>query len=170
MKQKLLFIPLSGGILTLLSFFSPWLKYDRSLIPRMVENPGPDVITTSGFGTGGFLVTLAFISVLATLGTSTYYILDKKTFWKSRTSILISSGLGFLCVLLKLILLSRSLNSSMQETLDTLESIGFEMIEENYKKSLSLQFGGFGAAIGFIVTFTGAWNIPRSEPFVIDNE
>ena len=133
----------------------------------MVENPGPDVITTSGFETGGFLVTLAFISVLAVLGISIYYMLDKKTFWKSRTLILISSGFGFLCVLLTLILLTRSLNLNMQKMSDTLESIGFEKAFEN---AISLQFGGFGAAIGFIVALVGAWNIPKSEPFVVDSK
>ena len=166
MKQNSLTLPLVGGGIAFLSFFLPWVKFDRTLIPRMVENPGPDVFTTSGFGTGGLLVILAFLSALAILGCS-FYMLNQKTPWKSRTPVLISSGIGFLCVVLTLFLFNRSLNSSMQKMSNTLESIGFE---ETFEKAISLQFGGFGAAVGFIVTLIGAWNIPKSDISMEDNE
>ena len=166
MKQNAIFITIAGGILTLLSCFLPWVKYDRSLISRVVENPGPDVITISGFGTGGFLVILVFLSALVILGSS-IYMLNQKTPWKSKTPVLISSGIGFLCVVLTLFLFNRALNSSRQKMSDTFESIGFEKVFEN---AISLQFGGFGVAIGFIVALIGAWNIPKSSDSTENNE
>ncbi len=37
-------------------------------------------------------------------------------------------------------------------------------------KVIRPQFGGFGVAIGFIVAFIGAWNIPKFNTFVEETE
>lgn len=175
MKQKLLLIPLAGGILSLLSIFLPWVKFDISLMPY--EDSTAEAITYSGFEADRFfLVTLAFIAALAILGLS-IYTLNQRTPWKSRTPLLISSGIGFLCVLLTLILFIQSLNSSIermsdiifQSTTDFGKAMGFSF-KEAFKKAVSLQFGGFGAAIGFIVAFIGAWSLPKSDPSMENSE
>lgn len=102
MKQKLLLIPLAGGILALLSFFLPWVKFDISSMPY--EDRTAEAITYSGFETDKFfLVPLAFLAALTILGLS-IYTLNQKTPWKVRTPLLISSAIGFLCVFFILIL------------------------------------------------------------------
>ena len=159
MKQKLLLIPLAGGILALLSLFLPWVKFDSSLIPHEVGTA--EVITYSGFETEGFfLVVLAFITVLAILGVS-IYMLNQKTPWKARTPVLRNSGAGLLCVLLAFILI----NSGIEKMSDIWESMGFTL-----KNPISFQFGGFGAAIGFIVAIVGAWSLPKSAPSTENSE
>lgn len=42
-------------------------------------------------------------------------------------------------------------------------AMGFS-VTEAFKKAISLQFGGFGAGIGFIVAIIGAQNLPKSDP------
>ena len=49
------------------------------------------------------------------------------------------------------------------------EAMGFS-VTEAFKKAISLQFGGFGAAIGFIVAIIGAWSLPKSDPSMENNE
>ena len=165
MKQKLLLIPLAGGILALSSLFLPWTKYAPSLIPN--EDRTAEAITYSGFETNGLLVTLAFIAVSLILGVSIYN-LNQKTPWKARTPVLRNSIAGLLCIVLTLILYTQSLNSGIEKVSDLFEStIDFESamnFKEAFEKAVSLQFGGFGAAIGFIVAFIGAWSLPKSDP------
>lgn len=170
MKQKLLLIPLAGGILALLSLFLPWVKFDSSLIPH--ETGTAEIITYSGFETNRFfLIPLAFIAALTILGLS-IYTLNQKTPWKARTPLLISSGIGFLCIFLILILIIQSFNSSIKKMSDIIfnesatdlgRAMGFSF-KEVFKKAISLQFGGFSAAIGFIVALIGAQNLPKSDP------
>lgn len=159
MKRYSQLLMFTGGILTSFCFFLPWIKYDRSLIPRMVENPGPDVITMSGFETGGFLVILSFIAVLVILGVSIYRI-KGKNLNNTRTLVLICNGIGLICVLLTLFLFIQARNSSMKKVADTLESIGFM---NAFEDAIRLQFGGMGAVAGFIIVFIGAWNKPQLE-------
>ena len=59
MKQKLLLIPLAGGILALLSFFLPWVKFDSSLIPHEIGTA--EIITYSGFETNRFFLRSVYI-------------------------------------------------------------------------------------------------------------
>ena len=176
MKQKLLLIPLAGGILSLLSIFLPWIKFDISLMPY--GDRTAKAIIYSGFQIDRFfLVTLAFIAALTILGLSIYTLNQKKP-WKARTSLLISSGAGLLCVVLILILFIQSLNSNIKKMSDIIfdESIndfgramGFSF-KDAFEKAVSFQFGGFGAAIGFIVAFIGAWSLPKSDPSMENSE
>lgn len=156
--------------MALLSLFLPWAKYAPSLIPN--EDRTTEAITYSGFEINGLLVTLAFIAVSLILGVSIYN-LNQKTPWKARTPVLRNSIAGLLCVVLSLIQYTQSLNLGIEKVSDLFEStIDFESamnFKEVFENAISLQFGGFGAAIGFIVAFIGAWNIPRSDPFVKDN-
>ena len=43
-------------------------------------------------------------------------------------------------------------------------------IKVELEQLVSLQFGGFGAAIGFIVTLIGAWSLPKSDPSMENSE
>ncbi len=174
MKQNSLILSLVGGGVAFICLFLPWVKFDRSLMPDEVDTA--EAIIYSGFKTDKyFLITLAFIAALAILGLS-IYTLNQKMPWKSRTPLLISGGIGFLCVLLTLILFTQSLNSSIKKMSDIIESandlgkaIGFSF-KEAFEKAISLQFGGFGATIGFIVAIIGACNIPKSDISMKDKE
>lgn len=166
MKRFSIFILIVGGSLSFLSCFLPWAKYDRTLIPRMVETPGPDVITFSGFNTGGIFVLIVLLSAIVILGVS-IFMLNKKTIWKSRTPVLISSGIGLLCVVLTLYLFNRALNASMLKMSEILESTG---LEKGFGNAISLQYGGFVAAIGFFITLFGACIIPKSNVSTDNNE
>ena len=42
--------------------------------------------------------------------------------------------------------------------------------KEAYQKAFRLQFGGFGAACGFIVAFIGAGRFPKSDPSTENSE
>ena len=72
MKQKLILIPLAGGILSLLSIFLPWVKFDWPLMPYADRTA--KTIIYSGFEICRFqtdrffFVTLAFIAALAIFG------------------------------------------------------------------------------------------------------
>ena len=171
MKEKLLLIPLAGGILAILSLFLPWVKFASSLIPHEVGTA--EVITYSGFEINGLFVTLALIAALAISGVSIYN-LNQKTPWKSRIPALRNSIAGLLCVVLTLILYTQSLNSGIEKVSDLFEStIDFESamnFKEAFEKAVSLQFGGFGAAIGFTVAIIGACSLPKSDPSMENSE
>ncbi len=47
--------------------------------------------------------------------------------------------------------------------------MGFSF-KEAFEKAVSLQFGGFGAAAGFIFAFMGAWNLPKSDISMENNK
>lgn len=165
MKRYSTILMMVGGSLTSISCFLPWAKYDRTLTPRLVENPGPDVIFVSGFNIGGIFVLIVLLSALVILGVS-IFMLHKNTLWKSRTPILISIGIGLFCVMLTLFLFTQALNSSKQKMLSTLESTG---LEKSFENAIRLQFGGFSAAIGFIVALFGVWKIPKSDVSIDNN-
>ena len=176
MKMHSRFIPLAGGILALLCLFLPWIKFDISLMPY--EDRTAEAIIYSGFQIDRFsLVTVAFIAALTILGLS-IYTLNQKTPWKARIPLLISSGTGLFCVVLILILFIQSFNSNIKKMSDIVfdesatdlrRAIGFSF-KDAFEKAISLQFGGFGAAIGFIVAIIGAQNLPKSDPSIENSE
>ena len=171
MKQNSLVIPLVGGGFSLLCFFMPWVKFDSSSL-GLSDSAAKGVwaLTFSGFSlaTGGNFITLAFIATLAIIGIS-IYMLNQKTPWKARILVLISSGVGFLCLLFILPQYTLAFNPAMRAALDIGGTTGVEM-QAKLEKLISLQFGGFGAAIGFIVALIGAWSLPKSDPSIENSE
>ncbi len=76
---------------------------------------------------------------------------------------LICSSIGVLCILLTFI--------GIALTPRLAENSGF--FDGSYMKLdeiFSIQFGIFGAAIGFILAFIGAWNIPKANTSIVNNE
>ena len=97
MKQNSLSVPIVGGCIAFLCFFLPWIKLNMSALglgntlPQMKVN-----LSVSGFKIAigaANLTTLAFLAALAILGVC-LYMMSQKTPWKSRTIVLISSGIG----------------------------------------------------------------------------
>ena len=130
------------------SFFRG-IKIDMSSIERGTIN-----ISGFTFATGGMnFVTLAFIAAAATIGIC-IYMMNQKNPSKARTLVLISSGIGLLGTLFMLIRVQQGVSladrlaGGRPYSLDTM---------------ISFQFGGFGAAIGFIITLIGAVNISKSN-------
>ena len=165
MKRHSLFLILGGGCFTILCFFMPWLKLDLTSIASFID-------TYSGFSLAmrGLLGMIAFIAALVTIGS--IYILKPQTPWKSRIPVLLSSGIGFLCVLGVLRLapfhIPEETRQFMVVALGThlarVDGTTAEM-KTQFTDFINLQFGGFGAAIGFIVAFIGAWSLPQIRPF-----
>jgi len=58
-------------------------------------------------------------------------------------------------------------NPDLRMVSDMLKSTDFKI---DMSKLISPQFGGFGVAIGFIVALIGAWNIPKSDTSMKNNE
>lgn len=195
MKRHLLFIPLSGGILALLCFFFPWVKIDISslgsvftksggstdnLSDNLTKMFGPaftkagDFVKFSGFSFGieRRLSTLAFIAALAIIGIC-LYMLVKKTPWEARFLVFVSSGVGLLCLLFTLSLLTQEFTGGILVELfrqtGILETQRMDL-RMDLQALISPQFGGFGAAIGFIVAIIGAWSLPKSDPAMVNNE
>lgn len=171
MKQNSLVIPLVGGGFSLLCFFMPWVKFDSSSF--VLSGPtakAAGALTFSGFSlaTGGNFITLAFIAALAIIGIS-IYMLSQKTPWKSRIPVLISSGVGLLCLLFTLPQFTPAFNPGIRAVQDIGGAAAPEM-QAKLKELISLQFGGFGAAIGFIVALIGAWSLPKSDPSTENRE
>ena len=169
MKQNSLSVPIVGGGIAFLCFFLPWVKLDMSALG--LGNAFPQVkinLSVSGFRfatSTADLTTLAFLAALAILGVC-IYMMSQKTPWKSRIIVLISSGIGLLFVLFKLIQFIPGLNPQMNVVSGVLKSIDSDA---NIGNLISLQFGGFGTAIGFIIALIGGWNIPKSDISMEDN-
>ena len=169
MKQNSLSVPIVGGGIAFLCFFLPWVKLDMSALGLGDALSQIKVnLSVSGFnlatGTAS-LTTLAFLAALAILGVCIYMVIQK-TPWKSRIIVLISSGIGLLFVLFKLIQFIPGLNPQMNVVSGVLKSIDSDA---NIGNLISLQFGGFGTAIGFIIALIGGWNIPKSDISMEDN-
>ena len=169
MKQNSLSVPIVGGGIAFLCFFLPWIKLNMSALGLGDALSQIKVnLSVSGFnlatGTAS-LTTLAFLAALAILGVC-IYMMSQKTPWKSRTIVLISSGIGLLFVLFKLIQFIPGLNPQMNVVSGVLKSIDSDA---NIGNLISLQFGGFGTAIGFIIALIGGWNIPKSDISMEDN-
>ena len=169
MKQNSLSVPIVGGGIAFLCFFLPWVKLDMSALGLGSTLPQIKVnLSVSGFkiATGAAdLTTLAFLAALAILGVC-IYMMSQKTPWKSRIIVLISSGIGLLFVLLTIIRFIPGLSPQMDAVSDLWKSIDSDADIGNL---ISLQFGGFGTAIGFIIALIGGWNIPKSDISMEDN-
>ena len=169
MKQNSLSVPIVGGGIAFLCFFLPWIKLNMSALGLGDALSQVKVnLSVSGFnlatGTAD-LTTLAFLAALAILGVC-IYMMSQKTPWKSRIIVLISSGIGLLFVLFKLIQFIPGLNPQMDVVSGIWKSIDSDA---NIGNLISLQFGGFGTAIGFIIALIGGWNIPKSDISMEDN-
>ena len=170
MKQNPLILPIVGGGIALLCFFLPWLNFDMSSMGiREVLPQVKAAINISGFtlATGGAnFVTLAFIAAIAVIGICIYMI-NQKTPWKARNLVLISSGIGVLCILFTLIQVIQGLSLASRMAGPLMQSARSDL---ELNKIISPQFGGLGAAIGFIIALIGAWNIPKSDTSIEDIE
>ena len=170
MKQRSLFLILTGGGFTILCFFMPWLKLDMTSIGSFTD-------TFSGFSIAmeGNSATIAFVAAWAIIGISVY-MFKQQIPWKSTVPVLFSSSTGCLCVLVVFRFAQLHVPEHIQQF--TAVAVGTHLaritpidgstaeMKMQLTDFINLQFGGFGAAIGFIVAFIGACNIPRS----VDNE
>ena len=176
MKRHSLFLILGGGGFTILCFFMPWIKFDLTSIASFTD-------TYSGFSLAmrGLLGLIAVIAALVTTGS--IYILKPQTPWKSRIPVLLSSSIGFLCVLGVLRLAPLHIPEETYQfiavALGTHWARGTHWaqvdgpiaeMETQLTDLINLQFGGFGAAIGFIVAFIGAWSLPKSDISIKNSE
>ncbi len=161
MKQNSLILPIVGGGIAFLCFFLPWIKLD---MPSWdIGNTSTQVkiaINISGFdvaiGSTSF-VTLAFLATIVIIGICIYMV-NQKTPWKARNLVLICSGIGLGCLLLTFLLV-------MVIGYSGLRSIG----NTTYTSNGDIQFGGLGTAIGFVIIFLGAWNIPKPNASTENN-
>ena len=171
MKQNSLILPIVGGGVAFLCFFFPWIAFDMSSLDLdLVISQLEGSITIAGFRmaiSGGNLFTsIAFLATLTILGVC-IYMLNQKTPWKARSPVLISSGIGLLFMVFTLIQFFPGANPDLRMVSDMLKSTYFKI---DMSKLISPQFGGFGVAIGFIVALIGAWNIPKSDTSMKNNE
>jgi len=174
MKRHSPFLILGGGGFTIFCFFIPWLELDMTSISSFTD-------TFSGFSLAmwGLLGTIAFIAASAVIGIS-IYMLKQQTPWKFRIPVLLSSSTGFLCVLGVLRLAPLHIPKEIYQftavALGThwaqITPINGPTLEMKIQLTdlINLQFGGFGAAIGFIVALIGAWNLPKSDPSTENSE
>lgn len=170
MKQNSLILPLVGGSVALLCFFIPWMKIDMSslgLDQAIPQLKGAQTISGFKIATGnGNLTALTLLAAVAIIGIC-IFMLYQKTPWKARIPVLICGGIGFLLVLFMLIRFIQGISEAKRLAGTLLESTAPEM---DLSKIVSLQFGGFGAVIGYILALIGAWNIPKSDTSMEDNE
>lgn len=164
MKKNPLILPLIGGGVALLCFFLPWIAFNMSSLDLDLVVPQLEgSLTIAGFrmaiSGGNLFISIAFLATLTILGVC-IYMLNQKTPWKARSPVLISSGIGLLFMVFTLIQFFPGTNPELRMVSDILKSTDFKI---DMSKVISLQFGGFGVAIGFIVALIGAWNIPKSN-------
>ena len=166
MKQYSLFLILAGGGFTILCFFMPWLTLDMTSIGSFIE-------TFSGFSIAmdGNSATIAFIAALAIIGISIYYMLKQQILWKSRIPVLLSSSTGILGALVVLRLAPLHVPEGIYQFVVVALGTHWARVDGTTAEMktqltdlINLQFGGFGAAIGFIVAIIGAWSLPKSDP------
>ncbi len=161
MKRNSLIISLVGGGIALLCCFLPWIKIDiSSLNLDTVISPPKESFTISGFhiATGNENMPYAFfVAVVLILGCLQML----KTPWKARKLVLACSVIGFLFVLFTLFTFRQEFSEGTPLAEKILE---YATSKVDLEQLVSLQFGGFGAAIGFIVALIGAWSLPKSDP------
>ena len=87
--------------------------------------------------------------------------------WKARKLVLTCSVIGFLFVLFTLFTFRQEFSEGTPLAEKILE---YATSKVELGQLASLQFGGFGAAIGFIVAFIGAWSLPKSDPSMENSE
>ena len=167
MKWNSLTVSLVGGGIALLCCLLPWIKIDiSSLDLDPVISPPKESLAISGFhiATGNENMPYAFFAALVLI---LVCLQTLKIPWKARKPVLICSGIGFLLVLFTLF----SFRQEFSEGTPLAEKIlEYSTPKVELGQIASLQFGGFGAAIGFIVAFIGAWGLPKSNPSVQENE
>lgn len=174
MKQRSLFLILAGGGFTIFCFFIPWLKLDLTPIDSFTD-------TYSGFSIAmeGNSATIVFIAAWAIIGISVY-MFKQQTPWKSRILVLLSSSIGLLGIAVVFRLAPFHIPEHIYQftvvvlgthlaRITPIDGTTAEM-KTHLTDFINLQFGSFGTAIGFIVAFIGAWNIPKSDPFVVDSK
>ena len=162
MKRYSLFLMITGGILSAFCFFMPWIKLvlpsdnGMSIVPKITGIRE----ATSGLN----FATLSLIAVLAILGISVYYILNRRMPRKLRTVAQISCIIGVLCILLTLIQFVASYQSYITVAIGTYLARNPQAeFEFDLYKIYRVQLGGYGAVIGFILAYIGACNIPKSD-------
>ena len=167
MKQNSLIVSLVGGGIALLCCLLPWIKIDISALDLdPVISPLKESLTISGFhiATGNENMPYAFFAALVLI------LVCLQTFkipWKARKPVLICSGIGFLLVLFTLFSFRQEFSEGTPLAEKILESATSKV---ELEQLVSLQFGGFGAAIGFIVALIGAWSLPKSDPSMENSE
>ena len=174
MKRHSLFFILGGGGFAILCFFMPWFKLDMTSIGSFTE-------TFSGFSIAieGNSATIVLIAAAAIIGIS-IYMLIQQTPWKSRVPVLLSSSTGILGILVVLRFALLHVPEHMQQF--TTVALGTHLaritpidgtiaeMKTQLTDFINFQFGGFGAAIGFIVALIGAWSLPKSDPSMENSE
>ena len=167
MKRNSLTVSLVGGGIALLCCLLPWIKIDiSSLTLDPVISPPKESLTISGFhiATGNDNMPYAFFAALVLI---LVCLRALKTPWIARKPVLICSVIGFLLVLFTLFSFRQELSEGTPLAGKILE---YSTSKVELEQIASLQFGGFGAAIGFIVAFIGAWSLPKSDPSIENSE
>ena len=165
MKQNSLIVSLVGGGIVLLCCFLPWIKIDISSLD-LVISPPKESLTISGFhiATGNENMPYAFfVALMLILGCFCML----KTPWRARKLVLTCSVIGFLFVLFTFFTFRQEFSEGTPLAEEILE---YATSKVELGQLASLQFGGFGAAIGFIVALIGAWNLPKSDPSIENSE
>ena len=160
MKQNALTLSLVGGGIAFLCCFLPWIKIDIADL-NLTISVSKESLTISGLhiatGNGNMPYPLFAAMVLTLVCLHTLY---KKIPWKARKPALICSSIGFLLVLFTLVSFRRELSEGTRLAEQILE---YAASKVELGEIARLQFGGFGAAGGFILAFIGAWNLPKSN-------
>ena len=165
MKQNSLIVSLVGGGIVLLCCFLPWIKIDISSLD-LVISPPKESLTISGFhiATGNENMPYAFfVALMLILGCFCML----KTPWRARKLVLTCSVIGFLFVLFTFFTFRQEFSEGTPLAEEILE---YATSKVELGQLASLQFGSFGAAIGFIVAFIGARSLPKSDPSIENSE
>ena len=145
MKSDSRFVTPAGGILALLCFFMPWVKFSCKDFSKTIT------YTISGFELATKqqvnLITVALIAAVVMIVIS-LYMLKEQTPWKSKVPILISSGIGLGGLLFEYVRSNTSIDTGFGKI--SLEDLG-----------ITFQFGAFGTIIGFILAIVGVWNYSK---------
>ncbi|RKU31809.1 hypothetical protein C6499_03985 [Candidatus Poribacteria bacterium] len=140
----------------------PWIKIDiSSLDLDPIISPPKESLTISGFHIATPYA--FFVALMLILGCLPML----KRPWKARKLVLTCSVIGFLFVLITLFLFIPELSENTPLAEKILE---YATSKVELGQIASLQFGGFGAALGFIVAFIGAWSLPKSAPSTENSE
>lgn len=87
---------------------------------------------------------------------------------------LLSSSIGFLSVLGVLRLAPLHIPEETYQFIAVALGTHWAQVDAEMKTQftdfINLQFGGFGAAAGFILAFIGAWSLPKSDPSMENSE
>lgn len=167
MKRYSWFFMLTGGILTTLCFFMPWMKLN--LPSDDAKSSVPEITGIQEATNGLNFATLSLIAVLAILGISIYYILNRRIPRKFRTVAQISCIIGVLCLLVTLIQFAALYKPYITVASGTYLAKN-PQAEFDLYKIYRIQLGGYGAVIGFILAYIGACNIPESDTSVENKE